>query len=204
MWKKYVIKICVLEINLYICTSQLNNDKMKNEKQLFVVNEQELVTLLSQVTTPTMINLVTKTIQTDMNKTGNPFYGKVEKVTTCNYLIGTNYENRVNNNDTKEGGEGNFEAKENSVGQHITKCVLFNENTNQHYLMVEFFKESKPKTEYYFEGNSIEKHMFESWLKQRNESSRQPQERKVNVRSFKTCNIMELSLNGNKYIHIED
>ena len=201
---KYVIKICVLEINLYICTSQLNDIKIKNEKEVFVVNEQELILVLSQVTKPTMINLVTKTIQKDMNKTGNPFFGKVEKVTTCNYLIGTDYESRVINNDIKEGGEGNFEAKENSVGNHITKCVLFNENTNKHYLMVEFFNESKPKTEYYFEGNTIEKHMFESWLKQRNESSRQPQERKVNVRSFMTSNILELSLNGNKYIHIED
>jgi hypothetical protein len=68
--------------------------------------------------------------------------------------------------------------------------------------MVEFFPESKPKSEFYFEGNSIERTMLESWLKKKNEGTSQPQERKVLVRSFKSSSIKEMTYEGVRYVKV--
>ena len=171
--------------------------KMKNQEK-FSIDQQELLNLCVGIDKSKFINLVTETI-TRMNKKGNPYHDKVIKRQTCNYLVGNEYQSRVRTNEIKEGGEGNFESEQNKIGTHISKCVLFNERTNQHYLMVEYFKESNPKIEYYFEGNTIEKHLFESWLVKKSETTRQPQERLVNVMSFKLSSIKKITLDGKKY-----
>jgi hypothetical protein len=170
-------------------------------KETKFVSESELLQVVSGIDKPTFINMTTEIVE-PMNKTGNPYFNKVTKVTTCNYLIGSEYENRVNNNDKKEGGEGTFESSFNRVGEHISRSLLFNRERNQHYVMVEFFPESKPKSEFYFEGNSIERTMLESWLKKKNEGTSQPQERKVLVRSFKSSSIKEMTYEGVRYVKV--
>ena len=115
-------------------------------------------------------------------------------------MLFRSYEDRVIGNDKKEGGEGTFTSEENKVGEHISKCVLFNERLNTYYLQVERFNEVKPNVTYIFEGNEVEKTLFESYLTKVSESSRQPQERKVLVQSFKLSSINEFSLGGVHYI----
>ena len=66
--------------------------------------------------------------------------------------------------------------------------------------MCEHFSEVPLTSEYYHNGNQVEKTLFESWLVKLSESSRQPQERKVKVISYKLENIKEISLNKVKYI----
>lgn len=170
-------------------------------KETKFVSESELLQVVSGIDKPTFINMTTEIVE-PMNKKGNPYFDKVTKVTTCNYLIGSEYENRVNNNDKKEGGEGTFESSFNRVGEHISRSVLFNRERNQHYVMVEFFPESKPKSEFFFEGTSIERSMLESWLKKKNEGTSQPQERKVLVRSFKSSSIKEMTYEGVRYVKV--
>lgn len=169
---------------------------------MFPIDKNELLNLCVGIDKSKFINLVTETI-TRMNKKGNPYHDKVIKRQTCNYLVGNEYQTRVRTNDTKEGGEGNFESQPNKIGTHISKCVLFNERTNEHYLQVEYFNESKPQIEYYFEGTTIDKHLFESWLVKKSETTRQPQERLVNVMSFKLSSIKEITLDGKKYKVVE-
>ncbi len=168
-------------------------------KETKTIGQTELLEILMNVDKSTFVNIVSKT-KVRMNKTNNPYYDKVFKVNKCNYLIGNEYETRVNTNDKKEGGEGNFVSEENKVGVHISKCVLFNEKHNSHYLQVERFDEIKPNVSYIFEGNEVEKTLFESYLVKVSESSRQPQERRVLVQSFKLSSIEEITLGGVHYI----
>ena len=182
---------------------------MSNEvKEVKRISKDELIVLLMSIEKPTFINLVTETnvrLNKEKTKEGNkeinPYYNQVIKRKNGNFLIGTDYEQRVNNNLEKEHYERTFEVSENKVGQHISKCVLYNENKNKHYLLHERFDEVKPKTEYLFENNSIEKVLFSKWESESNgyfES--QPQQNKVKVQSVTIDNIKEISLEGTKYI----
>ena len=162
------------------------------------INQQELLELLMKVERSTFIHLVTET-PVKMNKTGNPFFEKVIKKNSGNFLIGNGYQDRVRTNEGKEGLEGTFESVENTQGEHLTKCVLFNEKLNTYYLQYEYFLESNPKTEYVFEGNVIDKTLFESYLIKKSTTSRQVQERKTFFQSYKLTNIKKMTLNGEKY-----
>jgi hypothetical protein len=170
-------------------------------KQTSHITHQELITLLSQVEKSTFINLVSQT-KVRMNKTNNPYFDKVIKRSKCNYLIGNNYEKRVQINEEKEGIEGNFQSEELKGKKHISKCVLVDTKTEQtHYLMVERFDEVTPtETEYIYEGNTIEKQLFESFMTKVYESQKQQQERKVMVITPKIENIKEITFGGTHYI----
>jgi hypothetical protein len=168
-------------------------------KQTLTINENEMLTILMNVNKSTFINVVSST-NVRMNKTNNPYFDKVKKITKSNYLIGNDYETRVQSNEGKEGLEKNFESVENSVGEHVSKCVLFNQKLNTYYLQYELFKESNPTTEFIFDGNSIEKQLFESYMVKKSNTSRQTQERKVFFQSFKLSSINEFTLDGTHYI----
>ncbi len=172
---------------------------MKKNNNEVMISKMEMLEVLKEVNKSTFINLVTET-KVRMNKTNNLYFDKVFKRSKSNFLIGNNYEDRVITNERKEGLEGNFVSEENKVGTHISKCVLFNEKTQSYYLMVERFDEIKPQVEYIFEGNSIDKTLFESFMTKYYESKKQEQERKVFVISYKLDSIKEFTLGGTKYI----
>ena len=164
------------------------------------ITKKELVTLLMSIVNPTFINMMTVTT-VRMNKTGNPYFGKVIKRSSSNYLMGNDYEKRVQSNEKKEGLEPDFEVEEMTGKRHISKVVCIDTKTESiHYLMVERFDEIKPTVEYKFEGNPIEKQLFESYMVKVSESKKQVQERKVMVITPKIENIKEISFEGNKYI----
>ena len=137
-----------------------------------------------------------------MNKTNNPFFGQVRKISNCNYLIGNDYESRVNSNEEKEGLEGDFVSLKPSGKSHVSKCVLVDDKTGlTHYLMVERFDEIQPKVTYIQDGiGEILKEQFENFLVKTSDTSRQDQERKVMVITPKIENIREMSLNGVHYV----
>ena len=169
---------------------------MKNESKK--ITQQELLTLLMNVERPTFTNVVSETIP-KMNKTGNPYFGKVVKKSKGNFFIGGSYEDMVNERMKKEGMEPTFESEKCSVGEHISKCVQYNENTKKHYLQYFTFPTSKPKSTFEFEGNEIDKQLFESFMVKKSEKSRQPQENKHNPQSLTTTNIKEITRHGVHY-----
>jgi hypothetical protein len=166
------------------------------------ITQQELIVLLNQVEKSTMVNILMET-EVGMKKTGNPYYKKVIKRSSCNYLIGNDYGTRVDSNYKKEGVENTFEVEGASGKEHISKVVLRSTNPDKpttYYLMVERFDEIKPKVEYLFEGNVIDKVLFESYMNKVYESKKQECDRKVSVITPKIENIKEMSLNGVRYI----
>jgi hypothetical protein len=168
-------------------------------KEIKTITEQELLTILMNVEKPTFTSIVSTT-SVKMKKTDNPYFDKIVKKSKGTYFIGGSYEDMVNTRCVKEGIEPNFESEECSVGQHVSKCVQYNENHDRHYLQYFTFPTSKIKSEFYFEGNTIEKTLFEQYMNKVSTTSRQPQENKHDVKSFKISSIDEITLNGTHYI----
>jgi hypothetical protein len=177
------------------------------EKQVKKISQVELITILNTIENPTFVNIVSETIvkmnkgkTKEGNKEENPYHNKVVKLRKGNFLIGSDYEGRVIGNDKKEGGEGTFKSQESRVGVHISKCVLFNEKLNRYYLSHERFPKVKPKNEFIFEGNTIDKVLFDKWVSESNNYENQPQEKKVQWTTLMINNIKEISLQGTKYL----
>ena len=163
------------------------------------ITKNELLNLLNGVQSSTFVHLVTET-KVRMNKTGNPYFDKVVKKSSCNFLMGNDYENRVITNEEKEGLEGTFEVEEMKGKRHISKVVCIDTKTEtKHYLCVERFDEIKPKVEYSFEGTTIQKMMFENYLVKVSESSKQQQQRKVKWLTYGIDSIKQISFNKEVY-----
>ena len=176
-------------------------------KQEVMINQRELITILNTIERPKFGYIVSETIvKLNKEKTRegikefNPYHNQVVKLRKGRFLIGSEYEKRVNGNDEKEGGEGTFKSQESKVGKHISKCVLFNDKLNKYYLSHERFPKVKPKNEYIFEGNTIDKMIFDKWISDSNNYENQPQVKKVEWTTLTIDNIKEISLEGTKYI----
>jgi hypothetical protein len=135
-----------------------------------------------------------------MNKKNNPYFDRIIKKSEIRILLGSNYENRVNNNLKKEDKESNFVAESCKVGGHVSECVLYNEKTELFYLQYEYFKEIQPKVEFYFNDKLIEKELFTEFLPQKSVPNQNGLENKVNSITVKMINIKEITLNKVKYI----
>lgn len=169
--------------------------------QPMTIPSDDLRKLLTNVKKPTFVNMVTKTL-VKMNKTDNIYYNKILKTTNGNYFIGGTYEDMVNERMKKEGIQPTFVSESNSVGEHTSQCVLFNEKTNLYYLQYFVFSNSIHEVNYDYNGNWIDRNVFRSFEVKRSGTSRQPQNNKHSVLSVKINNIKEMSLNGQRYIII--
>jgi hypothetical protein len=173
------------------------------KKSPIFVTKSDVIRIFGQIEKPTFTNIVTET-PLRMNKKGNPFFGKVTKRSSCNYSVGMVYENRVNNNEIKEGLDGTFKTESLKGKKHVNKVVLIDKETESiHYVMVERFFEVKPQVSYTFEGNSIEKVMFQDFMIKYQENHKQQQDRKVMVLTPKVENIKEFTLEGNYYVVVD-
>ena len=126
-----------------------------------------------------------------MNKRNNPYFGQITKLTSGNILLGNSYETRVGN----ETNNPDFVPEKCNVGEHISKCVLFNENKGKHYLQYEWFNEVRPTSEYFYNGDRVEKELFVSFMKKYT-----PNKYGINFQSVTIDNIKKIHINGNQYI----
>ena len=99
-----------------------------NVKEQVMINQEELISILNTIERPKFGYVVSETIvkmnkgkTKEGNNEVNPYHNQVVKVKKGRYLIGSDYEKRVQGNDIKEGGEGSFKSQESKVGVHISK-----------------------------------------------------------------------------------
>jgi hypothetical protein len=113
---------------------------------------------------------LTQSTEPRMNKTGNPFYGKVKKISTLTVLLNTDYAKSVVKQLEREGKE----ATEYQKGKN-TMPLTFGENNRfigvyekpegfEYVLQYRPFDNSHPESTYLFEGKTIEKAEIEPWL----------------------------------------
>lgn len=181
---------------------------MKNQKVEMEVSQNELIMILDGVVNPTFCEVEMVTVPT-MNKGGrggvpvNSLFGRVTKHKIGRILIGISYENRIENEQKKEGLEVGFKSEENKVGGHVNKCILHNEKLDRNYLFHEWFKEVKPKVEYLVDGrpmDEIEAEIFKQYTKKTDSYSGQGLDRPVQVLSVCLDNVKYLTHNGTRYI----
>lgn len=115
----------------------------------------------------------------------------IVKVTEGCYLMGNNYRDRVE----KENELDEYIPNPCKVGEHISKCVLHNDNTGKDYLQYEVYVGDKPNSQYFFNGDIIEKKLFESYL-----VVSKPNPLGVTFPSVTISNIKEIRFGGNQYV----
>jgi len=173
---------------------------MKNENQVTKgITTNELVEILKMQKIGTFAFIKIETVL-KMNKKNNPYFDRIIKKSEIRILLGSNYQNRVNNNLEKENKVNDFVAESCKVGQHVSECILYNENTKLFYLQYEYFKEIKPKVEYIFNENIIEIEKFSEFVPEKKSANQNGLLKKVNSITVKIENIKEISLNKIKYI----
>jgi hypothetical protein len=166
------------------------------------INRNELLEILMNLEKGTFIHMVTET-KVKMNKTGNPYFAEgIVKRNSRNYLTGVDYGKRVTNQYGKEGlNPETFEVEQMKGKEHVSKCVSIDTKTrSKYYLSVEPFDEVQPfKTEYFYQGNTIDKQLFESYRVKVSENKKQETERKVQWLTFDIANIRQISINKEVY-----
>ena len=171
------------------------------------MNSQVVIAATNGIKNQAFCFLATQTVP-KMNKgkgfNVNPYYDRIVKITKGNVMICSDYEKRVNNNLSKENKENDFVAQKNNVGEHVNKCVLFNENLNTYYLMYEWFKGVKKSVTYLVDGKTewtAEEFKLNCgvWLPKENNYENQGLEKAVQVLSVKCENIKEFTVNQTNY-----
>jgi hypothetical protein len=184
-------------------TLQIKNGIVANATDLVLITRPQMLGLFLGVTKPEMINLVTETIP-KMNKTGNPYFEAIVKKSKCNFLLCTDYSKRVNNNRIKEDKENDFVPQAPKGKIHLSPCVLTDEKTETKlYLFVERFDEIKPKVQYFFNDEPIDKAMFQEFLPKQYESNTQELDREVKPLTYLFNSIVGFTFRGQKYSVIE-
>ena len=132
-----------------------------------------------------------------MRKTGNPFVGNVVKVSQVNAIINHNYENSVNNQQRREGGEGTFEAEKRTWGTRIPGTPLV-EHKGQYYLSCKV-NGARRRFER-LDGTPVADTEIAPFLQERADNSeRQGVESEVIVADYKLSAIKHISINGEQF-----
>lgn len=147
--------------------------------------------------------IVTET-EPDMNKKGNPFYDDnkldLRKTTTMNVTLGFNYTNSVNNQQLREGKEGDFKAHERKWGERIPGTTLV-EHGDKMYLEVKC--NAKPQEVTYKRPSSglmIDPEDVKPFLRKKADNKEhQGVEQEIIMRDIKLDNIREIKINGEHY-----
>ena len=176
------------------------------------ITTQELIDILKDINKGTFCNVI---LETDykMLKKQNPFYDKQTKQFTSkitkqikgNYLLGNSYQQRVNNNMSKENLETNFISGSLKGKKHVSKVLLTDTKTESiYYLMLEHFVEKPLKIDILLDGNIVKDQETLSILnafkaEYHSQISTQEQEKKVTVLTPKVSNIKEITLNSTHY-----
>lgn len=199
------IKFVYNDITLYIRVL-FNPLMLMFMKKRMKISRPDFVKVMDNVSRGTIVRVKSRT-PVRMNKTGNPYFGEVYKTSEGIGMIGNVYESRINNNLEKEGKDKDFVVGRNKVGVHKNRVIVTNTKTDKKtgvvttkdHFMYEWFFEKPHRRSFDFQGNPIDKKLFESWLVQTNGYYTQPTDRKVLVLQPELTNILEVTYQGTIY-----
>lgn len=169
--------------------------------------KSEIFEILAGIKGHRMVHITTLT-DVRMNKTGNPFYGRVQKMTSVGVSFNRSYENSVNNKIEKNGGERTFKSEPLPYGEWI-KGLENKMYEHKGVVYVRFY--TKPnevaKVTYYLDGVAIEKgSMMEkeimAWIPTKSHTSKKQEdaglskEEQVYPYGVKLENILRVAFKG--------
>jgi hypothetical protein len=188
-------------------------------KQVVTVNEVELINILSNVNTPQFVSGIFD-VKVEMKKfldywlindegkkkknpnpTPNPYYENgIRKVSKKYKLItGFDYEKSVNRRLEKEGKESDFETKENWFDVISKGLVVNKNNPHKFYFRYQYQPDSTTQTTSFFQGNEIEKSLYESYVNQTNDYENQGLDNPLRFQVVGIENVKEITLGGTHY-----
>lgn len=178
-------------------------------KQTVNVDYMGLVRALMQVKNACPATFLAIT-EVKMNKTNNPYYGRVHKKQKSNVFINFDYGAAVNRKLLKEGKDADFVAKQRKWGERLPGTPLVFHN-NEYYLEARFLN-NEPKVEYLVKDEATgatvvtEKAVLETYLPVKNEDSikeHQGLDEAIVIRDFKVRNVREITMNGIHYVRTD-
>ena len=122
-------------------------------------------------------------------------FGKVEKITRQNVMIGFDYSNAVNNQRTREAIEQEFKAAPRWWGVRVDLKTV--EHKGSTYLTTATLNHFS--TVYKADGQVIDSEVIKPHLPKKSSSSRQETEKQVIYRDFKAESIKEITMNHETY-----
>lgn len=157
-----------------------------------------IVSLSNNGTTPISFESVT---EPRMNKTNNPFYGRVLKVSFVGGLIGYNYENSVNNQLDREDKETNFKSQSRTWGVRDEEHSFLVHHKGESYLSVKVQQTNKKPI--YLDKVSGKVIPTESLLpylpKSKKPNTQRDLDKEVIVRDYKVSNLRKLTIGGERF-----
>ena len=138
-----------------------------------------------------------------MNKTGNPYIGRVVKFQTFQVCFGDDYEAGVQRKADKEGLDVVFKAQPLKWGTHYNGSAFVIEHKGEFYLQCRVLKSNEVEYRWAESGNPLteaEVVDLKSFIPPKKEGERQPAEDKVIYRTVKVGNITEIRMWGVRFM----
>ena len=186
-----------------------------NTMNTIVMNAKGIANMMANIKGATICTIDTVTVP-KMNKTGNPYFGKVVKVARVQMQFGYDYENAVNNRLKAMGLEPNFDAMGRKWGVWVVPNKVA-EHKGELYLRFYTMENPNSISEVYYainEGgkyrvaNPSEVAEIKSFMPNKGESNRQSEagltEHQVEPREFKISSIRKIAVNGVVYERAEE
>lgn len=128
-----------------------------------------------------------------MRKAGNPYAGRVVKISRVNGMLNWNYENAVNAQCDREEKDADFEAYPRKWGKRLTRTPLVAHNGNLYVeLKVQRSLECRYET---LDGRPVEADAIAPYLSG-NSASRQGVDREIILRDYAVENITAITIDG--------
>lgn len=183
--------------------------------------ETELTNLLKGIDNPTMVSMLIR-VPVNMNQyldywiineegkkkknpnpTPNPYYEQgIHSVRRMYQIItGFDYEDSVNGRKEREGKTPDFKSEKPVWFKFLSKGLVTDQKTeSKFYFRYQYLNTSILENHYEFNGNEIEKQMFESFMvKVSNDYDKQGLDNTLNFQVVSVSNILEISINKQKY-----
>ena len=137
-----------------------------------------------------------------MNQYDNPYFEQGIQNLSRKFKIvtGFDYQNSVNGRRENEGKETDFVQKDNWF-EVISKSLVVNKNDNtKYYIRYQYQNDSILEQEYIFDGNLIEKQLFESYLRERSKYENQGLDNPLQFQVCSLDNLLQISINNEMYV----
>lgn len=181
---------------------------MKNPSPDQIIDPKELLDRLSQIKGSKIITVVMHTEVKLLKKSRDtrepcPFK-TVTKRTRCKVMVGTDFQNGVNNYQEKQGGERDFEAQPHLYADtnHEEQPVIAKHRFKDQYYMNGRLTETY-ETELYADGKLIDKDALKEYMPAKKPKPQgDPRGQWRNIKVFPECSIEQINTDG-KVIEVQ-
>lgn len=178
----------------------------KGENRPILLDANTIRDTLNKVKGHTFVSCVTVT-EPKMRKTGNPYLGRVRKVTKFVGAVNFDYDNAVENAREREGKDREDWSKGESWSRPITRpdgtltpFACHKDDPEKIYFRIRQIE--WPKSEYFIDGERVDESALEDWLIKSKPAANQGLENAVRMNTPLWENVRAVSVNGETYYKI--